>query len=116
MIRIFMAVFLVVVCSSITAATGILSGVKVDRILLSGDNLYGGCMARLSKPIASTGLDCPDSWVSFSCTGEFSSKTEAQRLLSGAQLAYVSGNDVLVAVTDSFKHNGYCVAYRLDNR
>lgn len=89
---------------------------KVRRVLVTGDSLYGGCMALLDKAIntASNAPNCPGAWVSFSCTGTYTSKDMASHLLVQAQLALALDKFVYVVVNDAKKHNGYCVASRID--
>ena len=57
--------------------------------------------------------DCPD-WVTFSCSGDFNSKSQGNLKFQNAQLAMVTGKQVALLVDDSKKHNGYCWARRID--
>lgn len=97
---------------SIAFAAGLTS--KVTRILIDDVN-YGGCMAQLETPPSTSGLICKDSWVTFSCTGEFNSKSQAAIKVSAAQLALVTQTPLYIQVDDTKKHNGYCFAPRVDN-
>jgi hypothetical protein len=87
---------------------------KVTRTLVQPDGTYGGCMAALSVSPASVLPSCQDSWVSFSCTGDFGDVVGAWRQFDQSQLALAGDHGVLVAVDDSRKHNGYCYAFRID--
>ncbi len=80
------------------------------------DKNYGQCMAKLSVPIADSGLDCPKSNVSFSCSGDFNSKDTAYHKFEIAQISLALDKKVIVYVDDTKKHNGYCYAYRIDLR
>ena len=94
---------------------------KIERTLVTSDtdeqgNLrFGGCMVHLSVSPSEQGLNCPlGRWVSFSCGGDYTSRSNAMRLLDSAQLAFVSDREVLIWVDDTRKHNGWCFASRVD--
>ena len=71
--------------------------------------------AALAVSPSDSGLNCPvGKWVTFSCTGELTSKSSAMRLYDSAQLAFVTGRTVRIWVDDTKKHNGYCFASRID--
>jgi hypothetical protein len=95
-----------------TASTGWVVG-TVNRTLSDSLN-FGGCMAQLSVPPVSAGLDCKGNWVTFSCTGELGPRDAANRSFETAQIALVSRANVAVLVNDAKKHNGYCFATRID--
>lgn len=84
---------------------------KVSRVLHVDDEQYGGCMARLES--AASGVSC-STWVSFSCTGDFTSKSNAYRMFDLAQMALALDKSVRVYVNDAKKHNGYCMVERVD--
>lgn len=88
----------------------------VSRVLVSGDDAYGGCMAALGAAIstATNTPNCPSTWVSFSCDGTYTSKDMAFHLLDQAQLALALNKKIYVGVDDTKKHGRYCFAYRLD--
>lgn len=87
----------------------------VNRTLASGDGRLGGCAARLGHSLQEeTGLNCPDNWVTFSCNGTHTSKSDAMRLYDSAQLAFVTGRRAVVWVDDQRKQNGFCFASRVD--
>ena len=89
---------------------------NVTQTLVSASSTWGGCMAKLSESLAEEGLDCPagGNWVTFSYTGEYTSKTAAFQMFDSAQLAFVAGHPVKVFVDDQRRHNGYCFVSRLD--
>lgn len=110
-----------IIGGSAHAAEARLSDTKIVATLISGEvdaegnTNFGGCMARLSERDISavTGLDCPPNWVTFSCSGDFLSVANASRLLNSAQMADALDLTVSVRIDDSKKHNGYCLAERL---
>ena len=88
---------------------------EVRRTLAVADDRFGGCMVQLSVSPSEEGLDCPESkWVTFSCTGTYTSKSTALRMYDSAQLAFVTGKTVRVWVDDTKKHNGHCFVDRID--
>ena len=87
----------------------------VNRTLTSGDGRLGGCAARLGHSVQEeTGLNCPDNWVTFSCDGMHTSKSDAMRLYDAAQLAFVTRRRTIVWVDDQRKQHGFCFASRID--
>ena len=86
----------------------------VVRTLTTDDGRFGGCMVRLDRRIADAGLDCPNSWVTFSCSGVHTTQTEAVRMFESAQLAFVQELTAMLEVTDGQKHHGFCYATRVD--
>jgi len=87
---------------------------KVRRVLVHGDDTFGGCMANLSVNVKDSLPSCGNSWVTFSCSGDFTDPVRAYRMLDQAQLALSTGKKVYVQVRDNQKHNGYCFAKRID--
>lgn len=84
-------------------------------------DIYGGCMAGLAvatnTAVVAAGqptLNCPGNYVSFSCTGTYSSKDIAFYMFDQAQLALALNKQVYLAIDDTKKHNGYCFATRID--
>lgn len=97
------------------AATAVITDVEVRRTLTVADDRFGGCMVALSVSPSEEGLDCPTTkWVTFSCTGTHTSKSNALRMYDSAQLAFVTGRKVRVDVDDTKKHNGHCFVSRID--
>ena len=91
-----------------------LQGVKVLKTLVADGGRWGGCMALLDRDIATAGLDCRGAWVTFSCTGDFTSKDIAYKMLESAQMALALDREVSVMVDDQLLHNGWCYANRID--
>ena len=87
---------------------------KAVRTLTTGDGRFGGCMVQLNKRFAETGLNCPGSWVTFSCTGVHTSKEDGSRMFDSAQMAFSLDKTIVVEVDDGKKHNGHCYARRVD--
>jgi hypothetical protein len=87
---------------------------NVQRTLIADQGRWGGCMIYLDETLADHGLDCPSHWVSFSCTGKFTTKDVAYRMFDSAQMAYALRKRVVVQVDDTKKHNGYCYGSRVD--
>lgn len=86
----------------------------VNAVLLSSDDLYGGCMAALSADPQAVLPGCGAGWVTFSCTGDFTDQVRAYRMVDQAQLAYATNRRLRVFVDDTKKHNGYCFTPRVD--
>ena len=88
---------------------------KAIRTLTTGDGRFGGCMVQLDESLSDSGLNCPSSnWVTFSCTGEHTSKDEGFRMFESAQMAFALDKTIVLEVTDEKKHNGHCYARRVD--
>lgn len=85
---------------------------KITTILTSHAN-FGQCMV-LVPQFVSPANDCPPQWVSLDCSGDFYPKEQSRRLLETAQMSYALELYVKVYFTDTKKHNGYCVATRVD--
>ncbi len=87
---------------------------KVNRVMITGTEFFGGCMALLSVDPQAALPSCGAGWVTFSCTGDFASAVNGFRMVDQAQLALATDKTVMVVVDDSRKHNGYCFAQRID--
>lgn len=107
------AILLVVASGHAFAESGRIVA-NVDRILISGDAKYGGCMAALSVDPQTVLASCQPSWVTFSCSGDFTDRVRAYRMLDAAELALATGKRVKVYFSDEMKHNGYCFVHRID--
>lgn len=92
-----------------TAAIEVFSG-KILKTLTSSQN-FGLCMLRVDYQST---IDCSSRWVSVDCAGEYHSKETSRRLWDSAQLAMALDSSVFIVINDAKKHNGYCVADRLD--
>ena len=91
-------------------------GAFVTRLLVADEGRWGGCMVLLDRELSDFNLNCPSRWVTFSCTGDFTSKDNAYRMFDAAQMAMALGTAVDLTVDDQLKHNGYCYANRIDVR
>jgi len=87
---------------------------EITRTLTVSDDRWGGCAVRLSVSPSEEGLNCSDNWVSFSCTGDHASKSNAARMFDSAQMAFALGREVRVWVDDTKTHNGFCFVNRID--
>ena len=83
---------------------------NVTKTMVADQDRWGGCIATLDVKLAAKGLNCRGTWVSFSCSGDFTTKDIAYRMFDTAQMAYALGHPVVVVVDDTKKHNGYCYA------
>jgi hypothetical protein len=107
---------LIVFCSypsASNAATGVLYS-KVKQVLVSAPPLFGSCLVLLEDQISSVGLECTGGWLSFSCTGDFQPKDVAYKMLDMVYLSIVLDQELRFVANDTKKHNGYCVAERVD--
>lgn len=102
---------LISIGASANAATLVVMDANVNRILMTADTSLGGCMASLTKPV---GTGCTGNWVTFSCSGSFTDKDRAYRMLDSAQMAIALNKRVTVYVDNAKLHNGYCFASRID--
>lgn len=105
--------FLLCAAGQTLAASGSVVA-NVNRVLMTGDATYGGCMAALSVNPQTVLPSCQTYWVTFSCSGDFTDPVRAYRMVDVAELALATGKQVEVSVRDDMKHNGYCFAYRID--
>ncbi len=97
------------------AATTLQIDAKITRTLAADETKFGGCMAHLDVSPATEGLDCNSgNWVTFSCSGDHVSKSSALRMFDSAQMAFLMDRTVRVTVDDSRKHDGWCLAERID--
>ncbi len=105
------------VCLPLLSATAVADRATIVanpvRILVS-ENTFGGCMVQLSVDPQTMLPNCGSAWVTMSCDGTFMPKDVSDRLLEQAQMAFVLGKGLSVFVDDSRRHNGYCLAYRVD--
>ena len=112
--RFVLAVALVATPMPLTQATPVSIEARITRTLAAAE-AFGGCMAALDVSPSDSGLNCPvGKWVTFSCTGEHTSKADALRMFDSAQLAFITGRRVRVWVDDTRKHNSHCFVSRID--
>lgn len=95
-----------------------MSGVTVVKTSVSDGMRFGGCMAELSAAPSTVGLTCDERdrpWVTFSCSGEHTSKADGLRMFDSAQMAFALGRQVDIWVDDARKtRDGFCFATRID--
>ena len=95
---------------------------RVVRTLTTDGVRFGGCMVQLDRRIAVLAADlaqpvvlnCPGSWVTFSCSGTHTSKDAAERMFESAKSAFSLEKTIVLEVTDTKKHHGHCYAQRVD--
>lgn len=104
---------LVLLANVASAATAPIGPTSVVRTLID-ESRWGTCMVQLTMSPGSAGLDCPSNWVSFSCSGDFLPKDLAYKMFEAAQMAQALDLQVLMVVDDARKHNGQCLATRID--
>lgn len=115
-----LAAIVALASTPLMAAETTIMDATVTRTLASEDDMFGGCMARLDKTgtaaatEAGQSVACPNLWVTFSCSGDHTSKSNALRMFDSAQMAFALGRTVNVRVDDSKKHNGACFVKRID--
>jgi hypothetical protein len=108
------AVLLLSSAGQTNAASGTITNAYVNRVAISGDQRWGGCIAQLSISPQTILPGCGAGWVTFSCSGDFADQVRAYRMVDQAQLALATSKKVIVYFQDDKKHNGYCFANRLD--
>lgn len=113
--QVVLALVLVVLPTVLLQAAPMPIKADVTRTMTSSDERFGGCAVALSESPFDHGLDChTDKWVTFSCVGEHTSKSNALRMFDSAQMAFALGKKVVVYVDDTRKHNDRCFASRID--
>ena len=86
----------------------------VTRTMSLADDRFGGCAVRLNDAPGESGLNCSSNWVTFSCSGDHASKSNAARNFDSAQMAFALNRRIRVWVDDSKTHNGLCFVERID--
>jgi len=105
-----MLLVLVIVLSAPSNAASFWRTGKVTRTL--SDIAYGQCMVHLDVSVAN---GCPSSgWVSLDCVGTFAVKEIGERNYATALAASMASKKISVYIDNAKKHNGYCVARRVD--
>ncbi len=105
---------IIITTSPLFAAKGFIK-TTVEAIVVTTPVTFGGCMIKMGVKANSTGLNCTNNnYISLSCTGDFNSKDLSYKMLDTAQMALALGNEVNLQIYDTKKHNGYCVASRID--
>lgn len=89
--------------------------VAVERFAITDDGRLGGCAVRLATNTSTHAPGCANSgWVSFSCDGEFNDPEKAAQMFEAVQMAGVLKKNVRVYIENNQRHNGLCVAKRVD--
>ena len=112
-VGVFLLLFLLALPTQSNAASGYVSSL-VTRILATGNANYGGCMAKMAASPRTILSGCGNDWLSFSCTGDFNKKDQAYQMLDLAKMAFAMDKKLAFYFSDTRKHNGYCVATRVD--
>ncbi len=87
---------------------------KIRRTLTVSDDRWGSCAVNLSVSPSTEGLNCSGNWVTFSCSGDHASKSNAARMFDSAQMAFALDKTVRLWVDDTKTHNGFCFVSRID--
>ena len=106
-VKVAVGVAVILASTSSWAALESLGPSSVTR-LLNDSAQMGTCAAKLDPGPQTTSIDCAPDWVTFSCSGDFNSKSEGTTKFGAAQLAFVTGKKLRVYLDDTKKHNGYC--------
>jgi len=84
---------------------------KITRVITASNN-FGNCMVLLDSSISN---GCPSSgWVSLDCKGVYFPTVIGKRKYAAALTAFTLKSKVLLKVDNTKKHDGYCVASRID--
>jgi len=76
------------------------------------DKKFGGCMVQLSTGISN---GCPaNGWVSLDCDATYLQYRAGERHYASALIAASIGKQVSILIDNAQKHDGYCVARRVD--
>ncbi len=87
----------------------------VGRTRANARQTYGGCMVLIQQNPAEFGLECRSSrWVSLGCDSDQISKEGGERMRNDALIAAMTGNQIMIWVTDTVQHNGFCTAFQVD--
>ena len=86
----------------------------IARTLSRADDRFGGCAVLLADEPSEAGLSCSSRWVTFSCSGDHASKSNAARNFDSAQMAFALDKEVRVWIDDTKTHNGLCFVTRID--
>ncbi len=79
--------------------------------ILSDSKYYGGCMVNISSNIAN---GCPNNgWVSLDCSETFY-QGQSKNNMAIVLTALATNKRLSLKVDNSKKHDGYCIARRVD--
>ena len=85
---------------------------SVERIMVTDDDQFGGCMIKPSVDISER-IDCMPQWVTLDCAGKVSSKATGRRKYDLVLLTQVQGQELSALITNDKKVNGWCLAERV---
>jgi hypothetical protein len=101
--------------SSATAAAAVQPvNTKVKQVLLHNDGTFGNCAVALTNGPETVLPACRAGWVSLSCDGTYLAKDTSGRFLELTQIALLMNRTMKVYIDDTMRHNGMCVAVRVD--
>ena len=80
--------------------------------ILTGTN-YGECAIQLAPIPTSTGLSCPNPWVTLDCAGNFAGRAVARSNLDTARTALLTDSKLTLSLDDDRKIGGMCYAYQI---
>ena len=97
-------------------AQSAIRGFYVDRIIqtLIHESDFGECMIKVQPSFSATAPSCGADWVTFSCSGDFNSKSTGRNKYDAAVAAKILGQRLYIEVETTKQHNGYCYATRVD--
>ena len=107
--------FMLVTVSGPTLSAASWLDATVERTLVEND-AFGLCMALIAPGPETVLPSCGSGWVTFSCSGDFNSKSAGNLKFQTAQLALLTDEEIGLWIDDARKHNGYCFAQRIDLR
>jgi hypothetical protein len=84
--------------------------------VMSNSTTYGGCMVELNL---NTNIrnGCPNNkWVSLDCTNTYFTATDSKNKYALALTALVANKKLSIKIDNTKKHDGACVATRVDIR
>lgn len=79
------------------------SGLESDGSVVSG-----GCAIRVTPSPRTVISSCGNNWITFSCSGDHNSRSEGVNKYTLAQLAFVTGDQLRIGITDLQSHSGFC--------
>jgi len=85
---------------------------SVDRIMVTDDEQFGGCMIKPSIDISER-IDCMPQWVTLDCSGKVSSKSAGLRKYDLVLLTQIQDQELSALITNEKKVNGWCLAERI---
>ena len=87
--------------------------VAITRII-NDSEYYGGCLVKTVPGPETVAPTCDSTYLTFSCTGDYNTKSEGKSKYDTALAAMALQQGVYLLIDDTKKHNGYCWARRVD--